>query len=221
MKQLAKHLQARPRLVAAMAVGLVAGLSVPLFTATPPRPVTQALIGWNVAVWLYLSAAALTVWRADHDHVRRVATAQAEGAATVLAFAVLAVVASLIGIVVELSAAKQSGATHALGHVLFALATVVGSWLLLPTLFALAYAGLYHRDAAEPALRFPVADGSFKPDHMDFLYFAFTIAVASQTADISVAGRPMRRLVLLQSLLSFGFNTAVLAFSINMAASMF
>ncbi len=139
-----------------------------------------------------------------------------------LACAVLAVVASLIGVVVELSAARQPGAAHALPHLLFALSTVVGSWLLLPTLFALTYASLYHRHAQGSGLNFPHGETTaLKPDYLDFLYFAVTIAVANQTADISVTSRPMRRLVLLQSLLSFVFNTAILAFSINIAASMF
>lgn len=62
-----------------------------------------------------------------------------------------------------------------------------------------------------------VDDAAFRP----FLYFAFTLAVASQTADVAVTSQPMRRLVVVQSLLSFGFNTAILAFTVNIAASMF
>jgi uncharacterized membrane protein len=228
MKSLLLHLHARPRLGVAVLAGVVVALALP---GAPPT-VTRALVGWNVAVWLYLLLAAAMMWRADHEHLRRAAVAQAEGAATVLTCAVLAAVASLIGIVGELSAAKQAGAAHALPHVLFALATVAGSWLLLPTLFAATYASLYHRESGGSGLNFPSAGDTasksavfkpeaFKPDYLDFLYFAFTIAVASQTADISVTSRPMRRLVLLQALLSFLFNTAILAFTINIAASMF
>ena len=62
---------------------------------------------------------------------------------------------------------------------------------------------------------------SFEPDHTDFLYFSFTIAVTAQTSDVGVTTRPMRRLVLAQSVLSFVFNTTILAFSINAAASFF
>ena len=61
----------------------------------------------------------------------------------------------------------------------------------------------------------------FEPDYSDFLYFSFTIAVASQTSDVTVTTRAMRRLVLLQAVLSFIFNTTILAFSINIAASLF
>ena len=54
-----------------------------------------------------------------------------------------------------------------------------------------------------------------------FLYFSFTIAVTAQTSDVGVTTRAMRRLVLGQSVLSFVFNTTILAFSINAVASFF
>ena len=105
---------------------------------------------------------------------------------------------------------------------LFALTTVAGSWLLLPTLFAMNYASVYYRNPHGSGLRFPEPEEKgFRPDYADFLYFSFTIAVASQTADVSVSTREMRRLTLLQSVLSFVFNTTILAFSINAAAGFF
>jgi uncharacterized membrane protein len=69
-------------------------------------------------------------------------------------------------------------------------------------------------------IKFPDETANFEPDYSDFLYFSFTIAVASQTADVVITNRSVRRLVLLQSVLSFVFNTAIVAFTINMAASL-
>jgi uncharacterized membrane protein len=69
-------------------------------------------------------------------------------------------------------------------------------------------------------LVFPEPDKAFRPDYADFLYFSFTIAVATQTADVAISTRPMRRLVLLQAVLSFVFNTTILALTINIAASL-
>ena len=88
-------------------------------------------------------------------------------------------------------------------------------------MFALTCASQCCEVAHGHGLRFPDADPSFKPDYGDFLYVSFTIAVACQTADVAVTSRPMRRLVLLQSVMSFAFNTAILAFTINVAASLF
>jgi uncharacterized membrane protein len=215
MKRLEQQLRARPRMYVAAAAGVAAAL---LLTGAPSLT-TRALLGWNVAVWLYLVLIGWLMLRADHERLRRVATAHAEGAATVLALVTLAASVSLGATVVELSAVKVAGARYAVPHLLFALSTVAGSWLLVPTLFALNYASLYFH-VGEGGLQFPSLDATFKPDYADFLYFSFTIAVASQTADVSVTTRAMRRLVLLQSILSFVFNTMILAFTINIAASL-
>jgi uncharacterized membrane protein len=217
MSRLVQHIQTRPRMFICAAIGTAVGVLAPGIE----HAVTRSLLGWNVGVWLFLVMIGVMMLRADHDHLRRSAIAQAEGAAAVLALVVFAAVVSIVAIVIELSAAKGPGAHHALPHVLFALATVTGSWLLLPTLFSLNYASLYYRTTRGGGLKFPEPDETFKPDYADFLYFSFTIAVACQTADVTITNRPLRRLVLLQSVLSFVFNTTILAFTINIAASLF
>ena len=217
MKRVVRHLRSHPRLIGAVVIGTSAAILVPGVGSA----VTRFLLGWNVGVWLFLLSMGLMMLRADHAHLRRTAIEQAEGAVTVLALVIVAAVVSFAAVAVELSAAKQPGAHYAATHVLFALATVLGSWLLLPTLFALNYASLYYRTAHGNGLKFPESDSAFKPDYADIMYFSFTIAVASQTADVSITSRPMRRLVLLQSVLSFVFNTTILAFTINIAASLF
>ena len=199
-----------------MLIGVLAALVVPDIDSL----VTRALLGWNVGVWLYLVLIGQMMLRADHGKLRRVALAHAEGATVVSAVVVAASLASLVAIVLELAAAK-AGARHAVPHALIALVTVAGSWLLLPTLFTLNYASLFYRNERGEGLAFPAAGDSFKPTYMDFLYFSFTIAVALQTSDVAVTSAPMRRLVLLQSLLAFVFNTTILAFTINIAASLF
>lgn len=181
----------------------------------------RSLMGWNVSVWLYLVLTSVMMVRADHEKLRQVAVAQAGAAVTVLGIAIVAAVASLAGIASELAQAKVPGTPYVFAHLLFAVATVAGSWTLVPTLFALTYASQYYEVAHGHGLKFPEASAAFKPDYGDFLYFAFTIAVASQTADVSITSQPMRRLVLLHSVMSFVFNAAVLAFTINVAAGMF
>ena len=216
MIDLFKHVATRPRMAFSAAVGILAAVAAPGIE----HAVTRALLGWNVGVWLFLALAGTMMLRADHEHLRRIAIEHAEGAATVLALVIVAAVFSIVAIIFELSVAKGTGSSHALPHVLLALSTVSGSWLLLPTLFAMNYAGLHHTRDEGDGLKFPEGK-NFKPDYSDFLYFSFTIAVASQTSDVTVTTRSMRRLVLLQSVLSFVFNTTILAFTINIAASLF
>ena len=198
-------------------LGAVAGVAWPDVQTL----LSRLLIGWNVATWSYLGWVLFLLLRADAGHMKRVALAQAESAATVLLVVTSAAVASLVAVVFELMAAKAAGPSHMLVHGAFAAITVIGSWLLLPVLFALSYAATYYAREPDAGLEFPGATASFEPDHTDFLYFAFTISVTAQTSDVAVSTRPMRRLVLWHSVLAFIFNTTILAFSINAAASFF
>ena len=217
MKALTSHLRAHPHLVFSAVAGIVVAVSASGIDSL----VSRGLLGWNVGVWLYLVWTTFTILRCDTAHLKRVAQAQAEGARTVLAIVVFAALVSLGAVITELSAAKAAAHGHKLGPVLFTLSTVIGSWLLVPTLFSLNYASQYHvMDQDGGGLKFPDDTANFEPDYSDFLYFSFTIAVASQTADVVITNRAVRRLVLLQSVLSFVFNTAIVAFTINMATSL-
>jgi uncharacterized membrane protein len=109
--------------------------------------------------------------------------------------------------------ADQRGLHLALGGF-----TILCSWTLLHAFFTLHYAGVYYaRAAMEPCLDFP---GKRDPDYVDFLYFAYTIGCTSQTSDIGVTTRQARGLVLIHSILSFIFNTSILALGINVGASL-
>ena len=199
----------------------IAGALIGAFWPGDGSALARVLVGWNAFVWLYLATVAVTLVRADSGHIKRLALAQAESAATVLVIVVIAAIGSLVIVVVELIAAKAAGPHHMLAHLVFAFVSVLGSWLLLPMLFGLSYASEYYGREPDRGLAFPGAAEGFEPDHTDFLYFSFTIAVTAQTSDVGVTTRSMRRLVLFQSLLSFLFNTTILAFSINAAASFF
>ena len=59
-----------------------------------------------------------------------------------------------------------------------------------------------------------------KPDYWDFFYFATSLGAASQTSDVAIRTKALRRLVTLHAVISFFFNTAVLALAINIGASL-
>ncbi len=211
------HMLAHRRLIVCAIVGLVVGAAWPADFSL----LTRALLAWNVLTWTYLVWVVTALINADSGHIKRVALAQSESAPIVLVIVVLASVMSLVAIIFELLAAKAAGPHHMLTPLLFAFATVVGSWLLLPMLFGLTYAAEYYGEEPDNGLSFPGATKGFEPNHLDFLYFSFTIAVTAQTSDVGITTRDMRRLVLFQSILSFVFNTTILAFSINAAAGFF
>ena len=215
--KLANHMLAHHRLLICALAGAIVGAAWPDVETL----LSRALISWNVLAWLYLAWVGIVLLAADSGHIKRVAIAQADSAAAVLAIVAVAALTSLVAVVFELAAAKAAGPHHQLVHLVFAFITVVGSWLLLPMLFGLTYAAAYYDHEPDCGLEFPGATAKFEPDHTDFLYFSFTIAVTAQTSDVAVSTREMRRLVLFQSVLSFLFNTTILAFAINAAAGFF
>lgn len=205
-----------PRLTIATVLGVAVGIFTPAATLT-----TKFLLGWNAAVWLYLLLSFWMMVRADTSDVKRTAEIEDENGSMVLLFVCFAAVVSLVAIILELSDnnTRLSHAEQVLRYA-FAGLTVVGSWLMIGVMFTLHYAQLFYTDeGTEPALRFP--EGELNPDYWDFLYFSFTLSVAVQTSDVMIATRPMRKAVLGHSLLGFLFNTAVLGFSINIAAGLF
>ncbi|MCK6190801.1 DUF1345 domain-containing protein [Pseudomonas sp. EYE_354] len=204
-----------PRLSCAAILGLTVGILAPADTL-----ISKVLIGWNAGVWTYL---ALMLWLTSHAHaddVKRIADIEDENAGLVLFMVCIAAIASLATITLNLAGSKDLDSTARLLHYGFTVLTVIGSWLLIGVIFSVHYARLFYTwQGDEPALRF--AEGLRTPNYWDFLYFSFTIGVAVQTADVGVATRSLRKVVLGQSLIGFLFNTAILGFSINIAAGLF
>ncbi len=211
-------LRNRPRMVSGLAFGVLIGL---LLAGTPMRPMIRVLVSWDTAVWTYLALMWIEMARADHTRVREIAQREDENATVVLFIVCLSTVASIAAIVLELASTKGgSGSSGAgLSHYVVTAVTLIGAWFLIPTIFTLHYARLYFAtDRQETALKFP--DHKLDPNYWDFLYFSFTIAVASQTSDVVLRSTEVRRAALAQSVLSFYFNVAVFGLCINMAAGL-
>lgn len=91
---------------------------------------------------------------------------------------------------------------------------VISAWGVLHTSYALHYAYLYYRsEESAGGLDFP---GEQSPDQLDFAYFAFTIGTSFAVSDVDVTNRAIRRAVLGHQILSFFFNTSILALVINL-----
>jgi len=221
MPDLITTFRGRPLLLSSLLLGLAVGFLLP----AAMRPVVRALVGYDAGVWTYLVGNGILMARADHQRMRHIALLHAENAFAVMVIACCAVAASLAAITMELSQVKATGGPAAVAwpHVLFAVFTIVGSWLLLPMLFALTYASRYYEDLDGPGdgLSFPNAvKHDEPPDYTDFLYFSITLAATSQTSDVAITRRSMRQWVTAQAILSFAFNTMLLALAVNIAAGL-
>jgi uncharacterized membrane protein len=91
---------------------------------------------------------------------------------------------------------------------------VISAWGVLHTSYALHYAYLFYRsEESAGGLAFP---GEQSPDQQDFAYFAFTIGTTFAVSDVDVTDRAIRRAVLGHQILSFFYNTTILALVINL-----
>lgn len=210
----------RPRLFAAIAAAIV------IFFVLPYKGSTRVLLAWNIGTWLYLVLALLMMARSDDKSIRWRAAVTDDAKWVILVLTVVAGLAALGAILVELSIAKDLKGTLKALHLALAALTILSAWVFIHLTFALHYAHEYfdaHKsmEGEKPKLRggltFPDTDD---PDYWDFLYFSFIIGVASQTADVSISSKSMRRTSLGHSVLSFFFNSAILALTINIAAGL-
>lgn len=209
-----KLAQTHPRLSIAALLGVVGGVFIPA-----QDTVQHILTGWNIGVWSYLLMVLQLTMGATTKQVRRTADVEDENAALVLLLVCIAAVASLVAITFQLAGSQDLHGQALVLHYLYTGFTVAGSWLLIGCIFSLHYARLFYtNEGADPLLRF--ADGERNPDYWDFHYFSFTLSVAVQTSDVGVGGKAMRRIVLAHSLIGFVFNTAILGFTLNIAAGL-
>jgi uncharacterized membrane protein len=205
--------RARPRLFVSAAVGIavIAALSGEL------RVSTRMLVGWDIGIALYLVLALHMMATADIHHIRRRARLQDEGQAVILMLTAVAALASLGAIFALL--ASSGGGNRQPVDLLLATVTILLSWGFTHVMFALHYAHEYY-DASggtPGGLEFP--GGEREPDYWDFVYFSFVIGMTSQVSDVMVSCQPIRRIVTLHGMISFIFNAALLALTVNMAAS--
>jgi uncharacterized membrane protein len=174
------------------------------------------------AIWTYLAAAAIMIWRSEQTDIHRRAALQDEGRYAILALAALASTISFGAIFAQLATVKGASSPLKELHIALALSTILGSWLFVHLTFALHYAHEFFRIAKQDqegawrgGIEFP---GVKCPDYPDFLYFSYVIGVACATADANITGRPLRRLATVHCILAFFYNNAVLAMTINIGS---
>jgi uncharacterized membrane protein len=217
-RRLRHNVRARPRLLGSVALGLAVALLVP----SGVSPTLRAVIGWDCGTAVFLGLAITMAARATKGSMRQRAALEDEARWVFLALVAGAAFFSMFAILGLMREAKAAGGAVMLIKAVLAGLTIVLSWLLAHTVFAVHYAHDYFNDLAEnqpPGLDFP--SEKVDPDYWDFLYFSFVIGMTAQVADVRVLTQPWRRLVLAHGILSFLFNTVVLALSINLLAGFF
>ena len=99
------------------------------------------------------------------------------------------------------------------------LGAVIGAWALTHTSYTLRYAHLYYREDDEGVGGIEFS-GNAAPDYFDFAYVAFTVGMCFQVSDVAITSRAIRRTALGHAILSFAYNTAILALSLNLLSGL-
>jgi uncharacterized membrane protein len=207
------HVRHHVRFYAAVVLGLAVWAALGTLA-----PAFRLVAAGDCFFGVYLATAGLFILRTTPADIRQRARYADEGIVIIVLFTLVAVVLSLWSMFVLL------GLQHHPGVARFALtiASVVLGWLTLHTIFAIRYAHLYYARATEGADRQDARGLDFpstrEPTLSDFLYFSFVIGMTAQVSDVQVLTRSLRRLILFHSVVSFFFNTVLLALAINIAA---
>lgn len=201
---------ARPRTFVSIVLGIVAFFLLPASL----RLVTRLLTGWDVFAAFYLMLVYFMMWRSELRNVKRNAVLQDDGRFLILLVTALGAFASIAAIVFELGASHRSVPELGLATVTIAL-----SWAAVHTTFALHYAHDYYRGAHPGGLQFPSGNQHDHADYWDFVYFSFVIGMTAQVSDVGITDKTLRRTATVHGIISFFFNTALLALTVNIAAS--
>lgn len=209
----------RPRVYFGALAGLAAYFACP---ASWPGTM-RASIAWDTGGVVYLIIAFRLIFKCHSDHIKAAAARRDDSRLVILTLIMFSIGACFVAIAHLIGHAKLNvidgpGKAWVAG---LAVLTIILSWGVTQIAFALHYAHEYYRpdpgSDAQHGLVFPNCD---VPDYWDFLYFATSIGATSQTSDVSIKSRDLRRLVTLHAVIAFFFNTAVLALTVNIAAGL-
>ena len=178
---------------------------------------TSALLSWNAGAFGYLALAWITIARADASMTKVRARLYDQSGFIIFLLVVTAACASVVAIGFVVGDIKTLPFWTKAGHLSLSVTALVLAWLLIHTLFAFHYAREFYAveangDGFVGGLAFP---GGNPPDYFDFAYYAFVVGMTSQVSDVAVISRHMRRETLIHGILSFMFNVAIFAMSVN------
>lgn len=222
LSRLIRQFKHRQRLVSSVLLGALAWWGLELFDLLAS---TRTILSLDLGGLCFL----LLTWHmmsgATPAKMRRRAFEQDEGQVTILLLTVGAAMFSMVAIAFELQGLKELPAAILWRHLALAIGSIICAWLVTHTMFALHYAHGYYGDVDGDWTTEERADGlefpnTPDPDYWDFIYYAFTVGMTAQTSDVQVASSAMRRLTLAHAVLSFVFNTVILALSVNIAAGL-
>lgn len=210
-----------------LGISLVTGVAAVLLSATVVEKPINWMIGWLVYSGTHLGLMWVTILSSHPSEVRREVDGQDPSRVLISLFVIVASFVSLFAILFLLQDARSTMSWHELTlHVILSFSCIICSWVLVHTVFTLRYAHMYYRSQAAGShpktkqlrgLEFPDEP---EPDYLDFTYFSFVLGMTFQVSDVTISSRQIRRLALVHGLLSFAFNTLLVALTVNVVSGL-
>lgn len=190
--------------------------------AIPMEGMTRIMIGWDVfsVCMIIISGVIFSTMRPRQ--IRILAKQEDAGRIVVFFIVLVAILGSLMGVLLLLQNKEAWKLSKGVETFIY-IAGVSCSWVLLHTMFAYRYAVLYYGehpldpDMHTVGLQIP---NELWPDYLDFAYFSFVIGMTFQVSDIEISSRHIRRVALVHGMISFLFNTVIVALTINVLAEL-
>jgi uncharacterized membrane protein len=210
------------RLLMAIALGIGAYLAIPERVGGAIR----ATLGWDFGVLVLVGWITVMMGLSTPDHMRRRAARQDLGRWVILLAITAGALISMLALAYIQKTLKSSPDSGQAFFLAVIVVTIVLSWSLVHTVFALHYAHGYYGpsededddDGLVGGLEFP---SEKQPDYWDFMYFSYVVGMTCQVSDVQISGRDLRRMALVHGIVAFFFNTIILALTINIVASSF
>ncbi len=203
---------AKTRLLVAGIAGVAAFFLVGSVSSWNMAPI----VGWDVAALLFTAWIWSTIWPLSSKLTSQYAVREdpSRYASEVIVLSASVVSLAAVGLLL-VEASHNSGTTRIL-QVALGVLSVILSWTVVHTLFALRYAEMYY---AKPVggINFQETDG---PNYSDFAYLAFTIGMTFQVSDTEFTERKFRSTALKHALISYLFGTVIVATTINLIAGL-
>jgi uncharacterized membrane protein len=181
--------------------------------------ITHIMIGWDTFSLCLIVMTWITFSITTSQQIREQAKVQDSSRSLIFFIILISTLASFLAVLLLLVTKQTKSAEGA--HLIIAVAGMVLSWFLIHTIFALRYAHIFYGDdevrpeTHAAGLEFP---DDKKPDYLDFAYFSFVLGMTFQVSDIQITSKHLRRIAMWHGMLSFGYNTIMIALTINLIA---
>ncbi|MGH6760632.1 MAG: DUF1345 domain-containing protein [Phyllobacterium sp.] len=188
---------------------------------TPLAPV----IGANVFFTLYLLLTLIALPRLTAAYLKKHAASADEPVWIIFLVTIGTIIVAVVSLFILVNSAQNPGPLN------FAvtLTAVPLGWLTIHMMTAIHYAHAYWQPNVAAGSRQAVPGGprggfdfpgTPQPSAIEFVYFSYVIGMTAQTSDVNVTNAAMRSITLIHSIVSFFFNTVLVAAAVNVAVTL-